>query len=260
MANKRYVFFEAGGLGAYSANLMIDSPNKLFIDINSEALRWWASAGYHTEEEGYYRPEKGDYIVPCDQYCRERYGLETEGSSGDILHMNNKATSFSIGKKYFKSLRVPRYFGGDVVVREVRSAGSAGLSIIRKKDSLVCEYIKGVEYVIDFNTDYGLVFPRATHLLKSGSDTSCTLVGRKNEHFKDFEVLVRDVCRAFNIRGVGNLQVIKAGVKYYFIEVAMRVSGSSFLNLECFGGNVISGYHGNQDFYSRNCTTRPRIK
>ena len=239
----KYLLREAGGAAARSAYLFltwmgIEKEMIVVQDINKNVILGWNSLGI---EE--YDPLRHPLItdVPTDEYHRlSGEHTSTEFSSTELAAWHDKGYA----QEFFKvntpeTFKYPHYVKGYCVGRKKIGAGSKSFEVLAlpkgEKSKVYTQFISVVrEYVIDFyvtKDNHVGMLARQTHELKHGSDTLVTLLP-ENECKPVIEA-THEFIKLSKWKGIGNLQLIedKFG-DLYFVEVAARLSGNSWVGLE----------------------------
>jgi hypothetical protein len=225
---------EAGGDAAYSMWAMlkrwIPHTRVVMVDSSSKALLYWASWGFEVYVESAFCEWLPWLVLPTDEYFRDKVGLTSPLSIGPLEPVHRKDLALKCVQENCTLLKTPKDLGR-VVLRGITSAGSKN-TMIPDGSILATEYLTASEeLVIDFNTRSKLVLPRVTHCLKNGRDTFCTLLGRGNDQYNRLVDITMEVATALGIDGLGNIQLLRVGDDYFFVEAAKRISGSAWLNL-----------------------------
>lgn len=253
---------EAGGDCAYSTFGFLPERihNKVVaIDDRKAALLWWHARGFHTSE----LPFEG-ILLPTDEFTRIRNDWMSPFSIGDIHKVHNKTSAYNVIRNASpKSVSLPEKYEG-VVARGNNSSGSKGTQIL-DNDLLLTELIEGDELVVDVNSFTRTAYPRVTHDIRGGRDTFCTLLGQEHDLYNPALDAAFEVVDILGIQGIANVQLIASDLNGYypeprmhFVEAAMRLSGSSWLNAQV-GANPLLGIAADR-FHSLACNTKCGVK
>lgn len=249
------VMWEAGGDAALSFyRLLLGAFGRvdvLAVDRDPRVGRFWESAGqrFLIEQDadlavkacGSLGP-----VLPVDEWARDRLGLTSELSvSPYAAKIHNKRAcydSLSQSLGHSATLGLPRLCG-DVITRKNRQAGNSCTLVHRATDDrdgfITTEYYGDAdELVVDaaLDSDGLRVFPRVTHRLVHGRDTFVTLLGKEHRLYDRILAATGEFASLLKVTGLFSLQLLlRPGGRLLFIEAALRLSGSSWLNL--LGGN-----------------------
>jgi hypothetical protein len=255
--HRQYVLGEAGGNAAHAFYRMVQNviPARsiLAVDANPKALLMWKALGCATCLESEFEYLSDMLILPVDEHLRRRKGLTSALSQGDtaIVHSKRKARQ-QLARA--PSVRLPRLLACELIAKPEYGAGSKG-HWVSSDDMVVLERIDfDEEYDVDINTWVGMYCPRITWNLVNGNDTFVTLLGELDPRYKAVVDAAYEVVQTLGISGIIDVQLMRKGKDFYFLEAALRVSGSSWLNLHAFN-NTVLGTRG-KPFASINCSTK----
>ncbi len=279
----KFVIQEAGGGAARSAyyffrdaGVHIDSL--LAVDSNPKALvEWERILQVKTQLQEQYNYKEGDVISPNDEYFRLFNSTDGLLCNSKSLEIHHKAICYEkLASSSIDNLKLPKRMRKTnglqkYVVRNVLAAGLKGLIIgtqefQENKDIIITEYIPfEYELVVDFYSlaDFSqfVMAPRITHNMnRIGEDMFCTLIGVKNKEYRKICDMTEAVIKTLGIQKIGMLQLGFLEGRYYFIEAATRLSGSSYLNLASNYNPIKAILHGrmeyNNDFENKYISTR----
>ncbi len=194
-------------------------------------------------------------VVAENQKLFEDMGVKTLISSKEAMDLcNDKNKSSKIVQE--NGFRVPKIFQTltekdfPIIAKPIKGSGSNGVFIINslsefesfnKRSNLDSnyifqEYIEGEEYTVDMLCDKNgqVLFcgPRIRQEVKAG-----LAVKSKTVDCEELEKIATQCCEIFNVKGVCNLQFIKKGSEFYFIEINPRFAGACILTIHA-GANL----------------------
>lgn len=263
--------------------------NPVFIDMNPKSLydlkEFLGCGEYHVQGNiNRYLTELNNFVVmPVDEYGRNHdldefsennYACELTNELVELIH-NKKSCYSRLMDQGFENYLPDTYSSVNellecnpesmVVVRRNKSAGSKGLLITKVKDIpfgilqefdkyIITEYINDTkEYVVDYvcTDDNNLsIFPRQTTSLKNGADTYVKLLSNNSDEFKIIDKFMHNIILKNHAFGIGMIQVLIKNGRLYFIEWGLRLSGSSYVNLDVMNNNLYEIYsYGKQANY-----------
>lgn len=141
-------------------------------------------------------------------------------------------------------LVIPKPVEGKLFFREERGAGSRSAKALEDRVYACEHFLLQSEWVIDFNTATGEMYPREVIYMKNGADKFIRMYPKNHPLVVRVERACRAIISALKLPiTIGNIQLgVQTGSEkpLVFLEAALRLSGSSAVCLQ-YGGNVLLG-------------------
>ncbi len=111
-------------------------------------------------------------------------------------------------------------------------------NFIDKDNFVFQQYIRGIEYTVDFIADNGIVVNYVCR--KRNISRGICLDGEIAENAKIYGIL-KSFCQTYNINGLNNIQFIENNNTYYIIDFNPRPSGTIMLTIKA-GVDLLQNY------------------
>jgi len=239
-AKKRRILLpEAGGDSAYSMMGFLseqlsrhEMEQIVAVDRDPDRLHYWRSRGLRTitEELIALKPYPSDRLLPTSEEFVRKHAFEWRvlGAKHQTFELHDKRVAYERMAKTTGAVLLPPLLPR-AIAREVLSAGGRGTT--DTKDTLVTAYVPHrFKVVVDMNPDRNHYLCRKVFNEVHGRDDGALLLGiASNEYLRVWEA-AKEVVERLWLSGLCHLQMIEDyDGRLYFIEVAARLSGSSWL-------------------------------